>query len=89
MRTPRDTAGNRPAPRPLDHRSESPALGSICVGEVMPSREFCRRLGLGRKAWTALVRRGFPFIPCGKQNLVDSDAAIAYLRRLAEEGQAE
>jgi len=64
------------------------SLGSIHENEVMPSREFCRRFGFGRKAWTALLHRGFPSIECGKQRLVDGRSALAYFRGLANgEGQ--
>ena len=73
MRTPR----NQPGP--------TPALGSIQAGEIMPAREFCRRMGLGRKAWSALLHRHFPTIAVGKQKIVDGAAAVAYFRGLGEQ----
>jgi hypothetical protein len=39
-------------------------------------------MGLGRKAWSALLHRGFPSIACGKQRLVDGAAALAFFRKL-------
>jgi len=72
-------------PSPL---TTTPALGSIRGDELMPAREFCRRLGLGRKAWAALLHRQFPTTTLGKQKLVDGAAAVAYFRKLAEQQQA-
>ena len=72
MRTPRNQSG------PL-----TAALGSVSADEVMPSREFCRRMGFSRNALDALRDRGFPTIECGKQRLVDGTAALAYFRKLA------
>lgn len=63
------------------HRPGPSALGSIRTDEVMPAREFCRRLGLGVKAWTALVKRGLPVTRCGKQAFVDGAAAVAFFRQ--------
>jgi hypothetical protein len=51
----------------------------------LPLRVFCQRLGIGKKAWAALARRGFPVIRCGKQGFIDGAAALAYFRGLAEE----
>jgi hypothetical protein len=62
--------------------SPTPALGSVRADEVMPGREYCRRMGHGRKAWDELRKRGFPVIRCGKQVFVDGAAAIAYFRGL-------
>ncbi len=70
--------------RPL---TTTPPLGSVSAGEVMPAREFCRRMGLGRKAWSALLHRRFPTIAVGKQKLVDGTAALAYFRKLAAADQ--
>jgi len=70
--------------RPTRTTSTTPVLGSVASDEVMPAREFCRRMGLGRKAWAALLHRGFPSIECGKQRLVEGSAALAYFRQLAD-----
>jgi hypothetical protein len=67
----------------------APTLGSVRADEVMPAREFRRRLGIGMKAWAVLLRQGFPTIPLGKQKLVDGAAALAYFRRFGSgEGRA-
>ena len=60
----------------------SPPLGSVHSDELLPLRVFCQRLGIGRKAWVALARRGFPVIRCGKQGFIDGAAALAYFRKL-------
>ncbi len=75
MRPPRRTSADRLPPR---------ALGSIRGDELLPSREFCRRLGLGAKAWRELVHKGLPTIRAGKQAFIDGAAAIAWFRRLAD-----
>ena len=69
-------------PRP---NTTPPALGSVRADEVMPAREFCRRMGIAKAAWSALLHRGFPTIECGKQKLVDGAAAVTFFRRLAEQ----
>ena len=58
----------------------TPALGSVRGDEIMPCREFCRRMGLAKAAWRALLHRGFPTIRCGKQAFVDGAAALAFFR---------
>ena len=64
-------------------------LGSVAENEIMPAREFCRRMGLGRKAWSALLHRGFPSVECGKQRLVDGRSALEYFRSLSDGGGQE
>jgi hypothetical protein len=73
MRTPR----NQPGATPL--------LGSIHAGEIMPLREFLRRMGLSRKSWAELSRRGFPSVKAGKQVFIIGDLALGFFRKLAEQ----
>ena len=73
-------------PRP---DTTAPNLGSIKSDELMPAREFCRRLGLGAKAWRSLLARGLPCIPAGKQKFIDGGAALSFFRGLSDgEGQS-
>ncbi len=67
--------------------TRSQPLGSVHGDELLPLRVFCRRLGIGRKAWAVLVRRGFPVIRCRKQGFVDGAAALAYFRAQARSNQ--
>jgi hypothetical protein len=67
--------------KPCPHQVNG--LGSIRGDELLPLRVFCSRLGIGKKAWAALSRRGFPVIRCGKQGFVDGAAALGYFRGLA------
>ena len=62
-----------------------PALDSIHSDELLPLRVFRQRLGIGRKAWAALARRGFPVIRCSKQGFIDGAAALAFVRGLGEQ----
>ncbi len=62
-----------------------PALGSVHSDELLPQRVFCQRLGIEKKAWAALARRGFPIIRSGKQAFIDGAAALAYFRALGEQ----
>ncbi len=62
----------------------APPLGSVHSDELLPAREFCRRMGIAKAAWSALLHRGFPVIPCGKQRFVDGGAALAYFRALTD-----
>lgn len=67
--------------RATKRKPEEPnPLGSIRADEIMPAREFCRRFGLGRDAWDALRRRGFPTLKDGKQRLVDGAKALDFFR---------
>ncbi len=71
---------DRPAPQPL---------GSIRADELVPLRVFCARLGIGRKAWSALARRGCPVIRAGKQVFLDGAAVLDFFRRIGSmEGEA-
>lgn len=72
---------NRPLPN-------TPPLGSVHIDEIMPAREFCRRMGLGRKAWSALLHRQFPIVRCGKQIFVIGESALSYFHKLAAADQA-
>ena len=75
MRTPRNQSGP----------TTTPALGSVSASEIMPAREYCRRMGHGKKAWDALRHRGFPTIRCGKQVFVEGAAALKWFRGLGEQ----
>ena len=72
-------------PRPLN---PAPILGSVRSDELMPAREFCRRLGLGVKAWRQLLARGLPVIRAGKQAFLDGAAVLAFFRHLAQQQAA-
>ncbi len=67
--------------RTRPHTTAAP-IGSVHSDELLPVRVFCQRLGMGRKAWAALAKRGFPVIRCGKQGLVYGAAALAFFREL-------
>ena len=69
-------------PRPLN---PAPILGSVRSDELMPAREFSRRLGIGTKAWRALLARGLPTIRAGKQAFLDGAAVLAFFRQIAEQ----
>jgi hypothetical protein len=73
--------------RPSDSRP-LPTLGSVRSDELMPAREFCRRMGLGVKAWRQLLARGLPVIRAGKQGFLDGGAVLAFFRKLAEQKAA-
>jgi hypothetical protein len=73
-------------PRP-SNPATPPVLGSVHDNEVMPAREFCRRMGLAKAAWAELRRRGFPTIQCGKQRFVDGASALAYFRGIVNSQQ--
>jgi hypothetical protein len=60
-------------------------LGSVRSDEVMPSREFCRRLGVSAKAWRAMLQRGLKAPSCGKQRFVLGSDAVAFFANLAEQ----
>ncbi len=70
-------------PRNQSDPTTTPPLGSVSTGEIMPAREFCRRMGLHRKAWDALRKRGFPVIVAGRQRIVDGKAAAEFFEGLA------
>jgi hypothetical protein len=62
----------------------TPTLGSVRSDEIMPKREYCRRMAVTKSAWAELRRRGFPFVQVGKQVYVDGAAAVAWFRALAD-----
>ena len=62
----------------------APVLGSVRSDELLPLRVFCQRLGIGRKAWSALARRGFPIVRSGKQVFILGDAALTFFRSLTD-----
>ena len=69
---------DRPAPQPL---------GSIRgPTKLVPLRVFCAP-GIGRKAWSALARRGCPVAPESKCSL--TAAVLDFFRRIGSmEGEA-
>ena len=69
--------------RPLD----TPAprqLGSISAGEVMPMREFGRRLDLHDKALSDAQKAGLRTICFGRCKFVLGSDALDFFKRLAE-----
>ena len=69
-------------------RPESPvprALGSISVGEVIPLREFGRRLGLASRALADAQRKGLRTILFGRCKFILGADALAWFQRLAEQ----
>ena len=55
-------------PRLPDKLPVAPPLAS---NELLPLRVSCQRLGIGKKAWAALARRGFLMIRAGKPGFFD------------------
>lgn len=62
--------------------------GSVSFTEVMPLREFGRRLGLARRALADAQRKGLRTVLFGRCKFVLGQDAIAWFRRLAEEQES-
>ncbi len=52
------------------------------AGALYPHIEFCQRLGIGRKAFTELRRKGLPVRKISARLVIDSDEARDWLRSL-------
>ena len=64
------------------------AMGSIKANELMPLTEFMRRMGMGRKAWFALRRAGFPCRRFGRQAFIVGADALRFFSALpADNGE--
>ena len=50
------------------------------AGALYPQGEFCDRLGIGRKAFVAMRRKGLPVRKLSRRIVVDSDEAREWLR---------
>jgi hypothetical protein len=68
-----------PAPRPL---------GSVSAGEVLPLREFGRRLNLADRALADAQRQGLKTILFGRNKYVMGSDALDWFKRLGEQQAA-
>ena len=69
-------------------RPESPsprALGAVSAHEVLPMREFGRRLGLASRALADAQQRGLRTILFGRMKYVLGSDALQWFRCLAEQ----
>ena len=60
-------------------------LGSVSAGEVLPLREFGRRLGLASRALCDCQRAGLRTVLVGRTKYVLGSDALEWFARLAEE----
>ena len=58
--------------------------GSIRGDEVYPLREFCRRLGIGRKSWISMRNGGLRFCTSGRQIFIVGNDALKFFGELVE-----
>jgi hypothetical protein len=70
---------NRPTEQPV-----RPALGSVHRDEVLPLREFGRRMGLASRALADAQRRGLRTVLFGRVKFVLGADAMAWFASLAE-----
>lgn len=70
-------------PRPDSHLPR--LLGSVSAGEVLPLREFGRRLGLASRALADAQRQGLRTVLFGRCKFVIGSDVVAWFQSLAEQ----
>jgi hypothetical protein len=67
------TATKAPKPKPT----------GIQAGHILPTEEFCARMGWGRKAFVAARHRGLPVHKKSRRLYVVTDEAISWFKSQA------
>ena len=62
-----------------------PQLGSVSASEVMPLREFGRRMGLASRALADVQRKGLRAVTFGRTKYILGSDALAWFAVLAEQ----
>jgi hypothetical protein len=81
----RAAGGDAMKPRP-DTTPAPRSLGSIRGDEVQPAELFRENMGISVKAWREWLHRGLRTVQAGKRQYVLGSDALAFFRKLAEEG---